>query len=282
VLKALATSVGWDARDASLVLGTSAGAQVAALLRAGMNGDDLARRAAGQPLRPAAAAIAEHWVRPDHRAARARRKRAPAALGYLATALRRPWTLRPGRLVSALLPEGGVCLDVQARGLRRLFGEHWPERELWITAVHLDSGERVTFGAKNAPPIDVGTAVACSGAVPGVCTPIAWQGRRYVDGGVASATHLDLLRDQAFDMIVVSSPLSMFTPMRALLWRELRNLGRRTPVTVFEPRGAALRTMGLNPMATERAPAVVHAAFESTLRDLESPEKMAFRRMLSA
>src|SRR5688572_14513568 len=68
VLKALASSVGWDARDASLVLGTSAGAQVGALLRAGMSGDDLARRAAGQELRPAAAAIAQHWVRPDHRA----------------------------------------------------------------------------------------------------------------------------------------------------------------------------------------------------------------------
>ncbi|MCZ7678960.1 MAG: hypothetical protein M5U28_09490 [Sandaracinaceae bacterium] len=54
LLRALSQALGWDPREAELVLGTSAGAQVGALLRAGMSADDLAARAAGEPLTPRA------------------------------------------------------------------------------------------------------------------------------------------------------------------------------------------------------------------------------------
>lgn len=275
VLRALEHATGWDAREAQLVVGTSAGAQVGALLRAGLRGEDLAARAAGEPLRPEAAEIARHYVRPDHRrpdAGQAQGRR-PAAPGFLLKALGRPSMWRPGRLVSALLPEGRVRLDAQAEGLRRVFGESWPDRDLWITAVHLDTGERVAFGSPGAPAIDVGTAVTCSGAVPGVHAPVRWEGRRYVDGGMASATHLDLVADQAVDIVVVSSPLSMFGVMRSLLRAEMRRAGRKVPVVAFEPRGDALAAMGNNPMAIERSAAVARAAFETTLREMEGAEK---------
>jgi NTE family protein len=275
VLHALERAIGWDARASQLVVGTSAGAQVGALIRAGLRGEDLAARAAGEPLRPEAAEIARHYVRPDHRQPDPTlpKSRAPAAPRFLLEALKRPSLLRPGRLVSALLPPGRVRLDAQAAGLRRVFGETWPERPLWITAVHLDTGERVAFGAPGAPAIDVGTAVTCSGAVPGVHAPVHWEGRRYVDGGMASATHLDLVAGHPVDIVVVSSPLSMFAPMRALLRFEMRRIRGTVPVVAFEPRGDALRAMGNNPMALERSAAVTRAAFETTLRELDSPEK---------
>ncbi|HZO16597.1 MAG TPA: hypothetical protein VFB62_25150, partial [Polyangiaceae bacterium] len=44
VVRALHESISWDARDAAVVVGTSAGAQVGALLRAGMSADDVAAR----------------------------------------------------------------------------------------------------------------------------------------------------------------------------------------------------------------------------------------------
>ena len=49
-------------------------------------------------------------------------------------------------ICSALLPRGRVCLEPQRQGLRNLFGDEWPEEQLWITAVCLHSGERVAFG----------------------------------------------------------------------------------------------------------------------------------------
>ena len=48
VLAALHHELGWDARHADLVVGTSAGSVVAALLRAGLPAADLARRATRQ------------------------------------------------------------------------------------------------------------------------------------------------------------------------------------------------------------------------------------------
>lgn len=271
VLRALEHAIGWDARTVDLVVGTSAGAQVGALLRAGLHGDDLAARVTGESLRPAAREIAQHYVRPSHdaRSLPAPRRYAPAAPGYLARSLRTPTLLRPGRLVAALLPEGRVTLEPLAEGFRRMFEGRWPDLHLWITSLHLDTGEPVVFGRKGAPEIDVGTAVACSAAVPGVFAPVEWQGQRYVDGGVASATHLDLLAREELDLVIVSSPLSVFPPMRALLRREIRALERSVPVIAIEPEAEAAAAMGYRPMAMERSALVARAAYETTLRAIE-------------
>src|SRR5258708_5386455 len=47
VLSTLADELGWDARTAEVVVGTSAGSATGAILRAGLSPDDLARRARG-------------------------------------------------------------------------------------------------------------------------------------------------------------------------------------------------------------------------------------------
>ncbi|HEY8428138.1 MAG TPA: patatin-like phospholipase family protein, partial [Sandaracinaceae bacterium] len=272
VLKALAHVLAWDPRDAELVLGTSAGAQVGALLRAGMSADDLAARAAGDPLSPEGAAIARHYTRPPHDPPALDRSFAyrPASPKYLLTGLTRPWAARPACLVSALLPRGRVCLMSQAEALRRLFGDEWPSARLWITAVCLDSGEVFAFGREDAPRVDVGTAVACSGAVPAICAPVQVGGRAFVDGGIASATNLALLERERSDLVIVSSPLSMIPPMRLFLWSEVRRLrARGQRVIVLEPTGRAAAAMGLNPMDLARSTAVVRTTYETMLRVLE-------------
>ena len=66
-LEALAAVTGWDPAGAEVVVGTSAGSAVAALVRAGMSPADIARRAAGEPLSEAAARLVRQ------------RRRSPAA-----------------------------------------------------------------------------------------------------------------------------------------------------------------------------------------------------------
>ena len=265
VLRALDDALGLDARRAALVLGTSAGAQVGALLRAGMTPRDLHARVTGEPMTEAGAAIARHWQRPSRDVPRTRPWR-PASTRYLRRALRAPWRVRPGRFVSALLPPGEVCLKPQIEALRPVFGDAWPERALWITALCLHTGERLVFGSEDGPDGCVATAVAASGAVPSVCAPVEAGGRECIDGGLASPTHLDLLEGQGPSTVIVSSPLSMIGPMRLLLGREVRRLraaGKR--VIVVEPEGAAKEVMGTDPMDSRRAPAVAKVAHR-TLR----------------
>ena len=54
-------------------------------------------------------------------------------------------------------------------------------------------------------------AVAASCAIPGFYRPVRIGGRRYVDGGVCSASNLDLLAGRGLDLVVCLNPLSSGT-----------------------------------------------------------------------
>lgn len=280
VLRALAEASRWDPRSAEVMLGTSAGAQIAALLRAGMSPHDLAARVTGEPLSPHGAALSQHFVRPEHAPSPTPRnapppRLRPAAPGYLLHAVRRPWTVRPGRLAAALLPPGRVSMAPQIDGLRRIFGLDWPTQDLWVTAVQMKTGRAVAFGREDAPvTTDVGTAVSSSSAVPGMREPVRIGQHHYVDGGMASPTHLELLAGRSLDLVIVSSPLSIYGPMRMLLRRELRRLERSgTRVVALEPSPAASWAMGWNCMDLARSAYVARAAWLSTRQELaHSPE----------
>ena len=57
VLSVLAEELGWDARTAEVIVGTSAGSVVGALLRAGMPAEDLASRAMNEPMTAASTTL---------------------------------------------------------------------------------------------------------------------------------------------------------------------------------------------------------------------------------
>jgi NTE family protein len=274
-LRALRDGAGWEAAEVELLVGTSAGAQVGALLRAGFGARDLHARIAGGPLSGAAAAIARHLPPPDATAARGSApRRWPASLSYLRRALARPWRARLGPLVAALLPEGGTDAAPLCAGLGRVHGTRWPDRTLWITAVRADTGARVVFGRPEAPPVDVATALRCSSAVPGLRRPERVAGARYLDGGIASPTHLDLLDEPGRPpppLVVVSSPLSRFAPLALLVRLEARRLARRgVRVVLLEPDGEVAAAMGWNPLDARGARRVAEAAYRSTLARVAS------------
>src|SRR5215204_1215393 len=138
VLSALHDVFGWDARRVDLLVGTSAGSIVAAMLRAGMPATDLAARAMGTPLSPQGQAVA---LRAGLGPPRPRPPRRRAPLGELssparlARAMRAPWEVRPGSLAVAMLPEGQVKTQHIAAPFEALYGSSWPTRPMWIIAV---------------------------------------------------------------------------------------------------------------------------------------------------
>jgi NTE family protein len=102
VLRALAEH--WDARRAQLIVGTSAGSQVGALLRAGLSAHDLYARVTGEPISEEGDRIVRFFVRPWRAPSppSPAPRRWPGSAAYLLSLLRRPWRARPGRLAAAL------------------------------------------------------------------------------------------------------------------------------------------------------------------------------------
>lgn len=70
--------------------------------------------------------------------------------------------------------------------------EGWPGHSYTCTAVDAETGEFVTWGQGSGVPL--GRAVASSCAVPGIFPPITLNGRRYIDGGMRSATNADVAK----------------------------------------------------------------------------------------
>lgn len=286
VLRALHEVTGWDPRTAEVIIGTSAGSHVGALLRAGLSAADLAARAGGQPLSAKGRGILRH-IGPAEPVPRPRlRALGIASPALLLRTLTRPWNARPGTVAAALVPVGRVSLAPFAARINWLFGHSWPDEPLWITAVGLRDGNRVVFGRQGAPRTEVGTAVAASCAVPGWFTPVEIDGRTYVDGGSHSTTNLDLAAGLGLDLAVVVSPMTLArgvlpvtldyparVGLRFRLSSETRAVRRSgTEVAAFQPTAADLAVMGVNAMNPNRRHPVVTQAYESALRLLQLPE----------
>lgn len=278
VLAAIAETTGWDAGEADLLIGTSAGSVTSAMLRAGVPAVDLARISEGRPLSAQGSKLMT--------LGRPRRPKPSArhALGFrpvsdprgVLRSVSRPWSLNPRALALAAMPSGFIPTTSLSDGLDALFPGGWPDRALWICSYDQKGGRRVVFGRPGAPEATVGRAVAASSAIPSHFAPVEIEGRRYVDGGVSSMVNLDILAGAGLDVVVVVSPLTQASPWPSLsattvvrqvlglqLRREvaaLRSTG--VEVAVIQPGRRAAAAMGINPMDAARRGDVSRAARE--------------------
>ena len=300
VLAALEDHLDWDARDADLVVGTSAGSVVGSTLRAGIGARDLAARSTGDPLSPEAARLVarSEAAVPGGVPLRPRRARGlprMAAPGMVARTMLRPfWWNRPGIVLAGAIPAGRVPTDWVSAGFRVLYGDEWSDRPLWIAAVRLSDGRRVVFGRDGAAHPPVADAVAASCAIPGFFEPVTIDGDRYVDGGAHSPTNADLVATEDLDLVVVSSPMSIGggggrrrptidAPARRLcrlyLAREIARIRKRgIPVVAFQPTPDDLGAMGVNAMDPDRRATVTRQARASASAKLERDDVQAILR----
>lgn len=289
VLTALAKAADFDGRTADVVVGTSAGSLVAAALTAGFDAaDQVAMLHGGQVSAAGRKRLTTMRAQSAALPQLAREAgivgRGPLAPGALLAAARRPWSVRPGSVVSGLIPAGRNTTEGISRGIEQLHGHTWPGSQLRICAVRARDARRVIFGSPNAPVLDVGTAVAASCAIPGYFSPVFIDGQPYIDGGAHSPTNADVVRRDGPSLVVVSSPMS-FGPgggtrspdalvrlaVRRYLAREVRLLRRLgATVLVFQPSAQDLGAMGVNPMKMVRGPEIVETAAATVTARLEA------------
>jgi NTE family protein len=103
-------------------------------------------------------------------------------------------------------------------------------------------------------------AVAASCAVPGIWPPVTINGRRYIDGGVGSATHADLAA--GYDRILVIVPAQPDQPDQAGPFEQLDGeLERLKPGRshVVYADAASVDAFGTNPLSPATRPPAAQA-----------------------
>jgi len=185
---------GVDVRGADLLIGTSAGACVAAQITSGLSLEMLFKRQSEPRLQthdPAPDVDARQFVE-DIAAARGEdggREEVLKKIGALAVRAPTVSEAERRKMIAARLPI-----------------HDWPRHELQLIAVDVESGERRAFSrADGVPLVD---AVAASCAVPGMWPPVTIEGRRYIDGGVYSADNADLALGARGVLVLTLAPAS--------------------------------------------------------------------------
>jgi NTE family protein len=175
--------------DADLLLGTSAGSTVAAQISSGVPLVELYARQVAE---------GTHEIAPHIEIDDLIRLFEQAAVDPQASATDRLRAIGDRALSAQTVPEE-VRRSVIAQ---RLPSHRWPDRRLAITAIDLESGERVVFNRDSGVPLV--DAVAASCAVPLVWPPVTIGERRFVDGGVGSTANVDAVSDA--DAVVMLAP----------------------------------------------------------------------------
>ena len=292
-LAALVEATGWDPATADVIVGTSAGSMIGALLACGVPPWFMVAHSAGESF-PGLLDAQGHPTDEADRSAGGvliRRKGVPdlrpLSLSYGLRALRDPRRHRLGAVAAAFAPRGMMSTRPLRETVQRVAPTGWaPHPALWIVATDAASGRRVVFGREDAPPADLSAAVAASCAVPGIYRPVRIGDRMYVDGGAWSPSNLDAVARANLDLVVCLNPLSA-TPEEltragrgAIRGRMRRTTGRRlgwearrlrehgTAVVLVQPGVDDLAVMGGNMMSTARRHAVLSTAQRTVAEQL--------------
>ena len=262
-LMAIELATGWDCNQAEVVVGTSSGSFVAALVRHDrLDLDSLV-------------------LATDERAEVAQRIR------------ERIFSRKPGVRVRTWLRHG-ILPGVRRPGLTLLLGSpapydtsglgawvseelgeaagRWPAAPTVIVAYDVAGRRRIPFGTLDAPSVGIAQAVAASTAIPVLFRPWVIDGRHYVDGGVISGTHADLVlgNPRELDLVLVIAPMAAEEDRRGA-WAHERlfdRVGRRSldeeirlikdvwpncDILVLRPTPQILTSMRPNPMEADLA-----------------------------
>ncbi|GAA1337929.1 patatin-like phospholipase family protein [Actinocatenispora thailandica] len=217
---------GVDLSEADLIVGTSTGAIIGAVLATGQDPGRLAT-----PVRPAGSDATPPQV--DER-------RLGEAFAVLRDAASNPDEARRRVGQIALAAETGPEQAHIARMRAMAGADQWPDRQLLITALDAETGEQEVFDRASGAPLPC--AVAASTAFPGIYPPITINGRRYMDGSLRSATNAGLAAG-ARTLVVIDPQAHLFP--RELLHQELAAAGAPTVVTI-EPDPESIRAFGSN------------------------------------
>ena len=205
-LKQLSQDLDWDPRNADMLVGTSAGAVLAALLGAGVSIDQLMEfqqqgRISGSRL---------HW---NHDSSWGKPYPPLPKLAFPGTGLfKRSFKqdISPFAALCGLSPAGQMNMGSLVHLIDSFTdtGEWVDHPDCRIMVVDANSGEHVALGTEQAPNTSIQTAVCASYAIPSWCPPVEIAGKTFLDGGVASPTAATQALDSDIEEVIILAPMS--------------------------------------------------------------------------
>jgi len=175
---------------ADVLLGTSAGATVAAQIGSGESLDELFARQVSGPSNEIDPGVPVDSI-----------------AGLFATAMQTPGATKSQKLqrIGAFALAAKTVPEEVRRAViaARLPSHTWPGREVRVTAIDIASGELTVFTATTG--VELVDAVAASCAVPGAWPPVMIGDRRYMDGGVGSSVNMAAIQDCDSAVVLVPS-----------------------------------------------------------------------------
>ncbi|HET7018346.1 MAG TPA: patatin-like phospholipase family protein [Streptosporangiaceae bacterium] len=135
----------------------------------------------------------------------------------------------------------------------------WPAGNLKITAIDAATGSFTVFDANSG--VSLIDAVGASCAVPGIWPPVTIDGKRYIDGGMRSATNADLAAGHK--RVVIIAPLTQgFGPIASVATQIQQLTAQGSEVILIKPDKAALLAIGKNVLDPANRPGAAKAGYE--------------------
>ena len=228
---------GIELNDADLVVGTSAGSVVGAVLRFGVLPQVLAAQVHEDD--PAETAMEQgelaHFSTEQF-------------LNMTADAARGPGGEQDARArmgKKAIAAGSGLSEESWVATIRSLLpAQAWPSKPLQVTAVNADDGAFTVLDASS--DTELARAVAASCSVPGAWPPVTINGAPFMDGGMRSATNADLAAGFGKVLVLSCGPEAPVSPFGPTLSQALANLEGRADTFLIEADDTSLAAFGTN------------------------------------
>lgn len=281
-LMSIQIATGWDPNRAEVIVGTSSGSFVSALVRHDAlildslvlrsdDREDVAERIRSHVYSKSGSASVRKWVK----------------YGLV------PGVKRPGLTMFL-----GSPARYSAAGIGDWITTHigpesasgWPDEPTAIVAYDIKEGRRIVFGTDQAPDVAIADAVAASSAIPLVFRPYPIGDDLYVDGGVSSGTHADLVlgHSNPLDLVLVIAPMAADIHRQRARFHEkmfdrvgiraldeevamIRSAWPHCHVVTLSPSPSVQNAMRPNPMNASRAVATFMRTLISMKRTLARP-----------